>query len=138
MTSSPPATPGTPTGGAPKIFKCPYENCGRVFPRAYNLKSHIFCHTGERPHICTLCRAAFARKHDLQRHTRTLHAGDRPFKCPRCKQGFQRADQLARHRALEEQAAAVLAEGGRLGLAEHVLERCGLHNVDGMEDESEE
>ncbi|KAJ3186432.1 hypothetical protein HK101_009640 [Irineochytrium annulatum] len=120
--------------GAAKVFKCPYEGCGRVFPRQYNLKSHVFCHTGERPHVCTLCRAAFARKHDLQRHTRTLHAEDRPYKCPRCNQGFTRPDQLARHRALEEQAAAVMADGRQINLPDHVLERCGLHTSadDGM------
>ncbi|KAI8846535.1 hypothetical protein BC829DRAFT_355396, partial [Chytridium lagenaria] len=76
---------------------CPFEGCDRVFPRQYNLKSHIFCHTGERPHVCDHCHAAFARKHDLQRHLRTLHADDRPFRCGRCNQGFTRADQLARH-----------------------------------------
>ncbi|KAJ3124312.1 hypothetical protein HK100_011287 [Physocladia obscura] len=59
-----------------KVFDCPYEGCDKSFPRAYNLKSHMFCHSGERPHKCTKCHSAFARRHDLQRHIRTLH-GDK-------------------------------------------------------------
>ncbi|KAJ3096432.1 hypothetical protein HDU96_000768, partial [Phlyctochytrium bullatum] len=60
-----------------KAFACPFRDCERTFPRQYNLKSHIYCHTGERPHGCATCGAAFARKHDLQRHLRTLHAARR-------------------------------------------------------------
>ncbi|RKO98175.1 hypothetical protein CXG81DRAFT_4430, partial [Caulochytrium protostelioides] len=76
---------------------CPYPGCGRGFPRFYNLKSHLLCHTGARPHVCPHCRAAFARKHDLQRHSRTLHSGRRPFTCMRCSQGFNRLDAYQRH-----------------------------------------
>ncbi|KAJ3133935.1 hypothetical protein HK100_004005 [Physocladia obscura] len=60
-------------GKALKVFKCPHAKCDKSFPRAYNLKSHMFCHSGERPHKCTSCHRAFARRHDLQRHMRTLH-----------------------------------------------------------------
>ncbi|KAJ3150127.1 hypothetical protein HK101_001992, partial [Irineochytrium annulatum] len=126
---TPPMPVGSTTTGpnGKRVYTCPYEDCGRFFPRQYNLKSHIFCHTGERPHVCAHCKAAFARKHDLQRHIRTLHSNDRPFKCEHCSQGFQRADLLARHRALEEQAAEAVKAGRRIALPKHMKERCGLH-----------
>ncbi|KAJ3133936.1 hypothetical protein HK100_004006 [Physocladia obscura] len=57
-----------------KMFNCPFEGCSKRFPRAYNLRSHLFCHTGERPHKCKRCSSAFARRHDLRRHERTIHA----------------------------------------------------------------
>ncbi|KAJ3120919.1 hypothetical protein HK100_012596 [Physocladia obscura] len=60
-----------------KTYPCLFPNCGKVFPRAYNLKSHSFCHSGDRPHVCNVCSAAFSRKHDLQRHVRTIHADDK-------------------------------------------------------------
>ncbi|KAJ3049645.1 Metallothionein expression activator [Rhizophlyctis rosea] len=85
-------------GGA---FVCPHPGCEKEFPRMYNLKSHLLCHSNARPHSCDLCPAAFARKHDLQRHLRTLHSESRPFKCDTCKQGFPRADALKKHKQQE-------------------------------------
>ena len=45
------------------------------------------------------CGAAFARKHDLQRHMRTLHSPNRPFQCPypKCAHAFRRANSFWRH-----------------------------------------
>ncbi|KAJ3232525.1 hypothetical protein HDU78_006997 [Chytriomyces hyalinus] len=89
-----------------KVFHCPYDGCNKTFPRQYNLKSHMFCHSGLRPHVCEMCNSAFARKHDLQRHVRTLHATDRPFKCGDCSQSFTQSEQLRRHQIQEKQALA--------------------------------
>ncbi|KAJ3406140.1 hypothetical protein HDV05_006134 [Chytridiales sp. JEL 0842] len=105
----------SPTTGK-KSFACPFPGCPRTFPRQYNLTSHIYCHTGERPHSCPHCHAAFARKHDLRRHLRTLHAEDRPFKCERCAQSFTNADQLRRHMAAEDQQEAAKREAVKVGL----------------------
>ncbi|GAA5809551.1 hypothetical protein MFLAVUS_002961 [Mucor flavus] len=55
-----------------------------------------------RPYPCHLCRRAFARKHDLQRHIR-VHTGDKPYSCPCCKKAFARTDALKRHLRMEEQ-----------------------------------
>jgi hypothetical protein len=58
-----------------EMHVCPHPGCNKAFPRYYSLKSHLLCHSNERPHVCSACHAAFARKHDLQRHLRTLHNG---------------------------------------------------------------
>ena len=58
-----------------QMHVCPHPGCNKAFPRYYSLKSHLLCHSNDRPHVCRFCNAAFARKHDLQRHTRTLHNG---------------------------------------------------------------
>ncbi|KAJ3133937.1 Metallothionein expression activator [Physocladia obscura] len=109
--SSPSASPSSPltppsTSRQAKIFACPFVGCDKTFPRAYNLKSHTYCHSGERPHKCGTCGSSFARKHDLQRHVRTLHATDRPFRCTTCGQGFGQSEQLRRHEVQEKQMAA--------------------------------
>ncbi|KAI8927763.1 hypothetical protein BC831DRAFT_388432, partial [Entophlyctis helioformis] len=62
-----------------------------------NLQSHLRCHTIERPFSCSFCQATFVRKHDLQRHVRSLHSSDRPHVCPHCQVSFARADGLKRH-----------------------------------------
>lgn len=57
--------------------------------------------TESRPYPCHLCKRAFARKHDLQRHIR-VHTGDKPYECPCCKKSFARTDALKRHLRMEE------------------------------------
>ncbi|KAJ3230839.1 Metallothionein expression activator [Chytriomyces hyalinus] len=91
------AATGSSSSSNVKSYPCLVPGCNKVFPRAYNLKSHSYCHSGERPHKCNLCTATFSRKHDLQRHVRTLHAKERPHVCSICEQGFLNPDQLRRH-----------------------------------------
>lgn len=59
---------------APVLKKhiCPYPNCGRTFPRSYNLKSHLLCHSGLKTHQCSMCKSAFARKHDVNKSINKL------------------------------------------------------------------
>ncbi|ORY03509.1 hypothetical protein K493DRAFT_311666 [Basidiobolus meristosporus CBS 931.73] len=52
--------------------------------------------TTEKPYQCTFCDKAFARKYDLDRHSR-LHTGDKPYKCTFCNKGFARVDARKRH-----------------------------------------
>lgn len=73
--------------------------------------------TENRPYPCHLCRRAFARKHDLQRHVR-VHTGEKPYVCPCCKKAFARTDALKRHLRMEDdcrdsQQVQAMKETGR-------------------------
>ncbi|KAJ1539808.1 hypothetical protein HK405_012394, partial [Cladochytrium tenue] len=106
-----PAEPPSASGPAPgrstapvrftarKKHACPFPGCGRTFPRQYNLQSHLFCHTKERPQRCEACGAAFARRHDLRRHVHALHDPTRAHGCTRCTTSFPTAALLKKHRA---------------------------------------
>ncbi|KAJ3103364.1 Metallothionein expression activator [Phlyctochytrium planicorne] len=100
---SPPA-PATPVRRRRKSLElpCPFEGCNRTFPRRYNLRSHLLCHSTEKPNVCGTCGASFARKHDLSRHMRTLHNKRREFACCVCDQRFVNASQMVRHMLLEK------------------------------------
>ncbi|GMF02350.1 unnamed protein product [Ambrosiozyma monospora] len=84
----------------------PCETCGKVFYKAYNLKSHMKTHSNEKPFACKYCQKAFARSHDRRRHER-LHEDEKKFKCSGllsdgvtrwgCGKRFARADALGRH-----------------------------------------
>ncbi|KAL0090098.1 hypothetical protein J3Q64DRAFT_1636945 [Phycomyces blakesleeanus] len=54
-----------------------------------------------RPYQCHDCHRAFARKHDLQRHSR-VHTGLKPYSCAGCKKAFARTDALKRHLRMED------------------------------------
>ena len=51
---------------------------------------------GSRAHPCPFCTRTFARRHDLERHTR-VHTGIKPYVCPCCLKGFPRSDARGRH-----------------------------------------
>ncbi|KAK3623160.1 hypothetical protein LTR56_021742 [Elasticomyces elasticus] len=57
----------------PATFQC--SLCPKHFTRAYNLRSHLRSHNGERPFACTICGKGFARQADRKRHedTEGLH-----------------------------------------------------------------
>lgn len=84
-------------------FECTL--CYKRFTRAYNLRSHLRTHSGERPFVCTRCGKVFARKHDRTRHE-SLHSGKKKFVCKGdliqggqwgCGRLFARKDALGRH-----------------------------------------
>ncbi|KAI9269138.1 hypothetical protein BDA99DRAFT_407967, partial [Phascolomyces articulosus] len=52
--------------------------------------------SGGRPHQCGVCTRTFARRHDLERHTR-VHTGIKPYVCPCCLKAFPRSDARGRH-----------------------------------------
>ncbi len=63
-----------------KRWQC--TECGKLFDRAYNLKTHRYTHedpeTRARPFECpdAECQKQFARKHDMQRHFENVHRGE--------------------------------------------------------------
>ena len=81
---------------SPNAYRCPFESCGKMFSRFYNLRSHYRIHSGEKPFVCDVCDASFARNHDLKRHQR-IHSGTKPFKCELCNKTFSRNDAMTRH-----------------------------------------
>lgn len=82
----------------PKTNKwtCLYQDCGKVFGRRENIRSHVQTHLGDRQFKCNGCGKCFVRQHDLKRHAK-IHTGNKPYKCP-CGAGFARQDALTRHR----------------------------------------
>ncbi|KAJ3228377.1 Metallothionein expression activator [Clydaea vesicula] len=102
---------------------CPFPGCKKLFTRLYNVKSHMVCHSGTRPHVCTQCSATFCRKHDLQRHFRTTHSNERPWQCNRCSKSFARRDHYKRHMRVEESLMA------RRDLAQQVQWENNSHQI---------
>lgn len=85
-------------------FLCLYANCGKLFKKRYNARSHIQTHLCDRPYVCEVCSATFVRPHDLRRHEMS-HKEEKPFACP-CGKTFTRHDALQRHRI------RMICEGG--------------------------
>jgi regulatory protein SWI5 len=77
-------------------WTCMYQDCGKVFGRRENIRSHVQTHLGDRQFKCNGCGKCFVRQHDLKRHAK-IHSGNKPYKCP-CGAGFARQDALTRHR----------------------------------------
>ncbi|KAG9321884.1 hypothetical protein KVV02_008187 [Mortierella alpina] len=86
-----------------RMHPCTFEGCDKSFTRAFNLRSHLNTHNGQRPHRCPEpdCGWDFVRKHDLSRHYQSKHLPNKPYACKRCSSRFGRSDALQRHRRLE-------------------------------------
>ncbi|CAH1776927.1 unnamed protein product [Owenia fusiformis] len=55
-----------------KEYQCEY--CSKQFNILGSLKRHLLVHSNERPHICSLCQAAFKDRGNLLKHLQTKHA----------------------------------------------------------------
>ena len=83
-----PQTPSKPsTEGQPTEVKEALKDSGRYGP------------TDQRPYVCPICQANFARKFFLVEHCR-IHTGERPHKCPVCGKGFRQRFHLQRHQGV--------------------------------------
>ncbi|KAG0337479.1 hypothetical protein BG000_005341 [Podila horticola] len=102
----------TSTGGSSSStatrHPCPVPDCGKSFPRASNLKTHMGTHNTHRPFACTFCDYSFARIHDRDRHMNS-HLTLKPFACIVCQTRFARQDAVTRH--LKMSAETNICEG---------------------------
>nr|XP_021201196.2 Krueppel-like factor 9 [Helicoverpa armigera] len=117
--------------GEPKFFpelgafRCPVEDCGKLYAKASHVRAHLRRHSGEKPYRCTWgeCSWRFARSDELARHRRS-HSGDKPYRCAECGKQFARSDHLAKHgRVHARRAAAAAAAVRRAAAAPHAHRR---------------
>ncbi|XP_039758494.1 Wilms tumor protein-like [Pararge aegeria] len=96
----------------PKLgaFRCPVEECGKLYAKASHVRAHLRRHSGEKPYRCTWggCSWRFARSDELARHWRS-HSGDKPYRCSECGKKFARSDHLAKHGRVHARRAAAAA-----------------------------
>lgn len=91
-------------------FRCPVEECGKLYAKASHVRAHLRRHSGEKPYRCTWdgCSWRFARSDELARHWRS-HSGDKPYRCAECGKRFARSDHLAKHGRVHARRAAAAA-----------------------------
>lgn len=77
-------------------WTCLFPQCGKMFGRKENIRSHVQTHLGDRQFKCVHCNKCFVRQHDLKRHSK-IHSGVKPYPCV-CGNSFARHDALTRHR----------------------------------------
>ncbi|XP_049796654.1 zinc finger protein 729-like isoform X2 [Schistocerca nitens] len=73
--------------------------CGKLFARSYDLKRHVYIHTGKRLHKCDICFKWFAQSRYLKAHT-LIHTRQKPHKCVMCGESFARPNHLKTHTLL--------------------------------------
>ena len=74
--------------------------CQKAFRLAYNLKSHMLVHTGERPYTCLDCGGRYKTSTQLKLHIRAVHAGEKNHVCSDCGKKFSQREGLNAHMSI--------------------------------------
>ncbi|XP_055386174.1 zinc finger protein 91-like [Condylostylus longicornis] len=82
-----------------KPFQCRHEGCEKRFKTKRTRTSHEVIHSGDLPFQCEECGRRFPRSYDLRMHRSIWHMdkNDRPFKCPHCTKSFCTQQNLKYH-----------------------------------------
>ncbi|KAG8968981.1 hypothetical protein FRC03_005247 [Tulasnella sp. 419] len=101
LLTSPKLSPASVTHGTELMQSTSRTNVGSIQPAyppqpAAPPTSTPSSSSQNKQHVCQICTLAFARAHDLKRHT-TTHTGEKNFVCPNCLKKYARKDALKRH-----------------------------------------
>ncbi|XP_063718573.1 zinc finger protein 107-like [Symsagittifera roscoffensis] len=78
-------------------YTCPEENCLKVFPSRFNLKTHFqLVHSGATKYQCDFCDDVFKSQRSLCEHIQ-VHFHPRSFHCNLCGEFFNQKTALVRH-----------------------------------------
>ena len=78
-----------------KEFKCPIEDCKKIFNDKGAFRKHQLTH-GEKLYQCKVCKKKFLDNSKLRRHS-LVHSGEKPFKCEICNKQFSLDFNLRTH-----------------------------------------
>ncbi|CAG5080865.1 Oidioi.mRNA.OKI2018_I69.PAR.g9723.t2.cds [Oikopleura dioica] len=79
-----------------KTENIPCPICGKVFRKEFDIKRHLYTHTGEKPFKCEVCDRGFSQKSTLMVHM-NLHTGAMPYSCHLCGKKFRQRQGLNCH-----------------------------------------
>lgn len=77
------------------IPKVPCQICGKLIPKR-EINKHLRYHTGDKPHVCSICSHGFHRADSLRMHMK-IHTGEKPFACQVCDRKFTQKHVLVTH-----------------------------------------
>lgn len=55
------------------VYRCSYENCGKIFNAKQKIQRHMYTHTGEKPFACRFCDHRSSRKDKVKGHEISKH-----------------------------------------------------------------